>query len=227
MKAALLTLAGLAGIGLLTWFCTNEHKPVIEADLTSKTLSVLAPFKISSPNVQADGQIVTLRGIVPDEATKAAAGVAANMVFGVSEVHNELEVKLGTAVMTTQERKAAIDCQAKFKGLLNEPIVFDTGSAAIHPTSDRLMDQLAEAAKLCPAAAIEIGGHTDPRGSLDLNRKLSQDRADSVKAYLEKKGIAAGRLTAVGYGSTKPIADNATPEGMQKNRRTEFNVKGL
>ena len=227
MKAALLILLGLAGIGALTWFCTNEHKPMIEADLTSKTLTAMGPFKISSPNVSADGQIITLRGVVPDEATKAAAGAAANMVYGVSEVHNLLEVKPGAVVMTTEERKAAVDCQAQFKGLLNEPIRFATGSAAISAASDSLMDKLAAAAKICPAASIEIGGHTDPRGALEMNMQLSQARANSVKAYLESKGIAAGRLTAAGYGPTKPIADNSTPEGMQTNRRTEFNVKGL
>ena len=227
MNLALRTLAGLIGIGLLTWFCTNEHKPMIEADLTSKTLSALGPMKISNRNVSADGQIITLRGVVPDEATKAAAGAAAYAVYGVSEVHNELEVKPGAVVMTTEERRAAVDCQTQFKGLLNEPIRFDTGSAEIHPASYPLMDKLAAAAKICPAASIEIGGHTDPRGALDMNMKLSQDRASSVKTYLESKGIAAGRLTAVGYGPTKPIADNGTPEGMQQNRRTEFNVKGL
>ncbi len=227
MRTALLSLVGLLGIGLLTWMCTDAHKPMIEADLRSKMQLALGTAKTPGVVVSADGQLITLRGVVPDQATKTAAGNAAAMVYGVSEVNNLLEVKAGAIMMTTEERKAAVDCQAQFKDLLNQPILFATASAAIHPASYALMDKLAAAAKLCPAAQIEIGGHTDSAGALDSNMKLSQARAESVRAYLANKGISANQLTAVGYGPTKPIADNRTPAGMQKNRRTEFIVKGL
>ena len=227
MKAALLVLIGLVGIGLLTWVCTDAHRPMIEADLTSKTQVALAAAKIPGIEVKADGQLIVLRGEVPDEATKKAAGNAAEMVYGVSEVQNLLTVKPGAVLMTKEERKAAVDCQAQFKGLLTEPVRFATGSAVLDPRSYPLMEKLTAAAKLCPAAQIEIGGHTDPRGELEMNIQLSQARANSVKAYLEKSGIAATQKSAVGYGPTKPIADNATAAGMEKNRRTEFNVKGI
>ena len=227
MRTALLSLIGLLGIGLLTWMCTDAHQPMIEADLRSKTQLALGTAKIPGVGVSADGQLITLRGVVPDQATKTAAGNAAAMVYGVSEVNNLLEVKAGAVMMTTEERKAAVDCQAQFKDLLNQPILFATASAAIHPASYALMDKLAAAAKLCPAAQIEIGGHTDSAGTVDSNMKLSQARAESVRVYLSNKGIDAKQLTAVGYGPTKPIADNRTPAGMQKNRRTEFIVKGL
>jgi outer membrane protein OmpA-like peptidoglycan-associated protein len=71
---------------------------------------------------------------------------------------------------------------------------------------------------------IEIAGHTDDVGEPEANQKLSEDRANSVKQYLEKKGIAPERLTAKGYGDTQPVADNATASGKQKNRRTEVRI---
>ena len=70
---------------------------------------------------------------------------------------------------------------------------------------------------------LEIGGHTDASGDEKANQKISEKRAESAKQYLKDKfDILDYRLTAKGYGSTKPIADNSTPEGRSKNRRVEF-----
>lgn len=71
---------------------------------------------------------------------------------------------------------------------------------------------------------IKLEGHTDNKGSADYNLKLSKARANAVKKYLEDKGIKPTRIQADGFGSTKPIADNSTEEGRNKNRRVEFKV---
>ena len=73
-------------------------------------------------------------------------------------------------------------------------------------------------------ALIEVQGHTDATGGAAVNRKLSQARAESVLKYLVGKGIAKKRLQAKGYGPDVPIADNATPEGQEQNRRVEFKI---
>jgi outer membrane protein OmpA-like peptidoglycan-associated protein len=75
-----------------------------------------------------------------------------------------------------------------------------------------------------PSLKIEISGHTDDVGNEQSNLKLSQSRAEAVKNYLTEKGITADRLTAKGYGKSKPIALNSTEEGRKQNRRTEFTV---
>jgi Outer membrane protein and related peptidoglycan-associated (lipo)proteins len=69
---------------------------------------------------------------------------------------------------------------------------------------------------------LEVQGHTDDSGSPEHNAKLSGDRAASVKDWLTAHGIAASRLASKGYGATKPVADNHTPEGKAKNRRVEL-----
>jgi outer membrane protein OmpA-like peptidoglycan-associated protein len=73
-----------------------------------------------------------------------------------------------------------------------------------------------------PDIKFEVGGHTDADGADDYNLKLSQQRADAVKEQLIKLGIAAARLTAKGYGETKPIGDNNSLDGKANNRRVEF-----
>jgi outer membrane protein OmpA-like peptidoglycan-associated protein len=101
-------------------------------------------------------------------------------------------------------------------------INFDTGSATIQQDS---MSQLEELSKLLQAGSalkLEVGGHTDNAGTPESNQKLSDARANSVMAAMVKFGIAAGRLTAKGYGQMVPIADNRTEEGRAKNRRVEL-----
>ena len=87
------------------------------------------------------------------------------------------------------------------------------------------MSQLEEVAALLKADAalkLEVGGHTDNVGTPEGNQKLSEARANSVAAAIVKNGIAAGRLTAKGYGQTTAVADNRTEEGRAKNRRVEL-----
>jgi outer membrane protein OmpA-like peptidoglycan-associated protein len=71
---------------------------------------------------------------------------------------------------------------------------------------------------------VEVQGHTDESGTPDLNRRLGQARANRVVAWLVEHGVKRDRLSPKGYGSDRPIADNSTDEGRQKNRRVEFRV---
>ena len=103
-------------------------------------------------------------------------------------------------------------------------VEFDTGSAKIRADGARDLDGLAELLKDGKTHG-EVGGHTDNVGQPEDNLKLSQQRADAVVAYLATKGVPKEALTSRGYGDTKPVADNATEEGRQKNRRVEFVVQ--
>jgi len=105
-----------------------------------------------------------------------------------------------------------------------DKVFFATNKAAIKPISFNLLDQVALTIKAHPEFKIRIEGHTDSQGKLDRNTKLSQERANSVLDYMVKRGVAANRLVAVGYGPSTPIADNKTSAGREANRRVEFHI---
>ena len=107
-------------------------------------------------------------------------------------------------------------------GFLTLYVNFDTGKSTIKPDSDKTLDDAAAALKAAPSLKIEVGGHTDNVGTPQSNEKLSEDRAKAVMAALVKRGVAASRLTAKGYGQSAPIADNRSEDGRAKNRRVEL-----
>jgi OOP family OmpA-OmpF porin len=117
-------------------------------------------------------------------------------------------------------------CQQLFSGLLAKgKIRFDSGRATIDPDSAGLLDRLIETALRCPSANIEIAGHTDADGEDGFNQALSEKRAQAVTDFLVKAGLPAERFTAMGYGSTQPVASNDTDEGKAQNRRIDFVVR--
>jgi outer membrane protein OmpA-like peptidoglycan-associated protein/tetratricopeptide (TPR) repeat protein len=115
-----------------------------------------------------------------------------------------------------------VEIAEKGKSFVINNILYATGAADLYPQSFVTLDEFADYLKLNPSMKIEIQGHTDNVGNENDNRLLSEKRADNVRKYLETKGIAAGKITAKGYGASKPIADNNTVDGKAKNRRTEF-----
>jgi len=101
---------------------------------------------------------------------------------------------------------------------------FESGKSVIKAYSFDSLDELAALMVKRPELTLILSGHTDNVGVPAKNKVLSRKRAEAVKAYLEDAGVDGSRIAAVGYGSSKPIASNKTPQGRQKNRRVEFKV---
>jgi len=101
---------------------------------------------------------------------------------------------------------------------------FDFDKATLTVNAKALLDMVADALLARSDVKVEIAGHTDAKGSDAYNLKLSDRRAASVKAYLVSKGIAEERMTTMGYGESVPVADNASDEGRELNRRVELKV---
>jgi OOP family OmpA-OmpF porin len=103
-------------------------------------------------------------------------------------------------------------------------IQFAAGSADIVAESQGVIAAIADVLRTCPGADFEIGGHTDSQGSPEANQRLSEARAEAVLAALRAEDLPMVRLTARGFGSDDPVADNATEAGRAENRRIEFTL---
>jgi outer membrane protein OmpA-like peptidoglycan-associated protein len=104
-------------------------------------------------------------------------------------------------------------------------VLFDFDSAQIRPDAERTLAEVAEVIKGYPRRPVRIEGHTDSVASDDYNQKLSDRRAASVRAWLVARGLEGTRLATRGFGETRPVADNATAEGRQRNRRVEVIIE--
>nr|WP_094549263.1 sodium-translocating pyrophosphatase [Rubricoccus marinus] len=171
----------------------------------------------SNPGITLRERQIGLRGDVDSEEDKMAldAEAAAAVPQGYSYL-SEINV-----VAPDPDVVAA---EARIEEALIEPVQFTTGTANMVGTSTTILDQVAETLMEYEQFNVTIGGHTDNTGSAQTNQQLSQQRAEAVLAYLADKGIAAERLTAVGYGQARPVASNDTEAGQAQNRRVDFTV---
>ncbi len=139
-------------------------------------------------------------------------------------VNDGVEVKRGTNPLDPSDdipKKAEFKVEVG-KSIALEGVTFATGSAKLTPESEATLEKAYNTLYQNPEVVVEIQGHTDNVGKRVTNMKLSQARADAVKAWLVAKGVAAERITTKGYGPDKPVALNTTKEGKAKNRRIEF-----
>jgi outer membrane protein OmpA-like peptidoglycan-associated protein len=120
---------------------------------------------------------------------------------------------------------AEVEAMVEEKIIITQKIHFEFDRAIIRPISYPIVDDVARLLLSNPQLAlIRIEGHTDWIGPDDYNQRLSEKRANAVRDYLVQKGVEPYRLQAVGYGESRPIADNNTTQGRARNRRTEFTV---
>jgi outer membrane protein OmpA-like peptidoglycan-associated protein len=121
-------------------------------------------------------------------------------------------------------REAVVEGRPAVIVTLPETVLFDSGQAVLRADAEPSLQGVVDLVGDHPGARTEVEGHTDSVGPADFNQSLSERRAGAVADWLAGHGVDPGTLTKVGYGSTRPVADNATPEGRQANRRVEVVV---
>ena len=107
---------------------------------------------------------------------------------------------------------------------INERVLFANRSAKIEPEMAKLLDDIADRLTRNHVRMVRVEGHTDNIGSAQFQQRISEQRADAVRDYLIKKGVEAGRLQPISYGTKRPIDTNSTEEGRARNRRVEIIV---
>lgn len=173
-------------------------------------------------SVRYDGTTITLTGEVPDQATKATVARAAAKAVPGAVIADQLRTpappkpEISEACRTFQSRLSEFSRQ--------HSIIFLSGTSIVNNASKSSVVRAAALLKTCPAARVEIAGHTDNLGSPASSLPLSERRAVAVRAALVRLGVPATRLLAHGYGESFPVASNDTPAGRIANRRVELRV---
>jgi outer membrane protein OmpA-like peptidoglycan-associated protein len=144
------------------------------------------------------------------EATRNELGMLKDKLAGTRE-----ELEQARAHVTEEPRGVVIT--------LSGAVLFASAKSQLLPTAERKLDDVAKALQdVGPDQQIVVEGYTDSQGSDDFNQRLSAARAESVRDYLIRRGIASSRIRAVGKGEASPVASNDTPEGRADNRRVEI-----
>ncbi len=127
-----------------------------------------------------------------------------------------------------QAQLAELQAQSTDRGMVLTlgDVLFDTGRAELKPGATSTLDRLAQFMRDQPERSLLVEGHTDAVGSDALNLRLSQQRADAVRAALLQRGVAADRISTEGLGKARPVASNDSAEGRQRNRRVEIVIQG-
>lgn len=142
------------------------------------------------------------------------SGGGSGIVATVQEVHQAMQA-LG-----------ATESALEVKVELPADVLFDFDKADVRPDAAQALGRLATVIRGYPTGRVAIEGHTDAKGNDAYNQKLSERRAESVKRWLvERETIAADRITTRGAGKSRPVADNSTEAGRQKNRRVEVVIQ--
>jgi outer membrane protein OmpA-like peptidoglycan-associated protein len=185
--------------------------PVPAEYLYSDAPSVPKPVAATAPVVVAQPEMQPVSLVVARKPVKASAKSPGNPVRARRFVPRQRVL----ADLGTSARGTIVELQSLY---------FEQSKARLLPSSLPEMERLAQALRQQPSLRLQIAGHTDNVGDPHLNQLLSQQRAENVRSYLIRQGIAADRLEAIGYGSTKPVADTTDATQRPRNRRVEVVV---
>lgn len=206
---------------------------ITSAALIALTLSGCANMSETQKGTAQGAGIGAVAGALLGAATGGSKGAATGAVLGGAvgagggyiwskkmqdqkAAMEQATAGTGVAVSQTTDNRLKLD--------IPSDVSFDVGRSAIKPNFAPILNQFATSLNQNPVTTVTIIGHTDNTGSDAINNPLSIDRADSARDYLVSRGVARTRIATDGRGSREPVADNASQQGRDKNRRVEIYV---
>ena len=205
-----------AGAELHADFRAAVNVPVDWETLSARLLYLVAAMTSADAVLQPGG--IAIQGITQDEPsyTGRLEFLQSALPAG-STIDAAIDIIPSVAVADL--------CRQSFSSLHSEPINFRLSSTTIRPSSFAYLDRLAEFTWVCSTPQIAISGHSDATGNEAWNLQISTARAQAVADHLVRTGVAPERLIVKGYGSSQPVADNATVQGRERNRRIEIELR--
>ncbi len=209
-------LALLAGACLV--IVVAQKLQTIPAKLQRQSEQQLAASGLNDLSVAVNGRDVSLLGSIDKQVSIAPLIQQLENLEGVRIVRDDV-TRFDAVEVDTLKTQLFLQNLSRID---LSTVSFQAGSNSIADGSAAALDQVAQLLKGNPDKRIRIEGHTDDTGPASVNLRLSQERAQAVARYLESSNVSAAQLIAKGYGSTQPIADNATDSGRARNRRIEI-----
>lgn len=230
----LATLMALVVVSVLTLLGLLLRQPAIETDLLQRTRQALAAAGLPADSIRFSGRDGILTGTVATEEEAQRLQSVVGSVYGVRAVNNRL-IPAGTGAVATPapvlEPVPPLDTplhtpakKYPVEQIGLEAIQFDYSRAELDAAAITALEQVVAELKKAPGMKVEVSAHTDSQGTALGNLSVTQARAEVIRNYLLSQGIEAGRVKAQGYGSARPLADNASEAGRQQNRRIEITV---
>ncbi len=216
-----------AHFGVDNLYSAMRLDPELPMDWSVRMLSALdALSQLASGVVVVKPDTVDVTGATGDaNASAEISRVLSEKLGEAQDFHVNVEYREEldpvAALPSPEECVASIEA-----AMAEQKINFAPGSSNIELASAKTIDQIAEILKTCPDVAMEIGGYTDSQGREEMNKALSQRRAEAVLTALLARRVLTSNLSAHGYGEENPIADNGTDAGREANRRIEFHLIG-
>jgi OOP family OmpA-OmpF porin len=216
LQIGLIAALVVVGLTLATPLGTGTVRPGTQTYSESRLNALID--SMHDAHVETGASRIHLRGVASsgDEWTHLLAQFRASVAAGV-------ELSVDVFVIDTE---LSLDemCAQMFMLVTEERVSFRQSGAVLRTSSAPALDRLADFARDCSPLTISITGHSDASGNETNNKALSRARAQVVADYLVARGVAADALSVAGAGSDFPIADNATPQGREQNRRIEFEL---
>lgn len=242
----------LLGLAILVAVTIWERGPAIERSLADRATARLAAAGVQNVGVQLNGRDATLTGAVDTAQEERELQDLISGVWGIRTVDSRLVRNDLAYAVTPSRRRPAPRGGAASTAPVTPPVqapaletaeavalanrvaeLVDAKRIEFESSSDQLsraglatLDDVAPLLRDAPQLVVEIGGHTDNRGSERFNLDLSQRRAETVALALVERDIDKDRLVPLGFGSSVPRSSNRTEAGRQQNRRIEFRVVG-
>lgn len=188
-------------------FIVEKVKPELEKPKELGNILVIS-YSEESSQYKIEVPVVEISKLVPE---------------GYFTQEDVLEIRKNKALLSADKSKYLIPLKVGQKISMGDAM-FDQSKYTLLPTAIPVLDKISEMMLKSPTMELLVEGHTDNLGDFDLNLKLSQDRVNEVKHYLEKKNISTLRIQTKAWGPSKPRASNETEESRKKNRRVEFTI---
>lgn len=228
--AALLVLAivsVLTLVGLWWW------QPAIETDLLQRTRQAVVEAGLSADGVHFSGRDGILIGTISSDSDAARLQAVVSSVYGVRSVENRL-IPAATARLPTSASDTLPMGEAATRHIPRKThpleqldlsaIQFEYARVELKERATQALAPVITHLKQQPNTVIEVAAHTDNQGTALGNYAVTQERAEVIRNYLLAQGVSANQVVAKGYGATRPLVENNTPEQHQQNRRIEITV---